>query len=103
MKKKLLFTVGLGFLVLGGVVAAAPADKVTICHHTGSATNPTVTIEVAQAAVNAHVTNHGDTIGACPSGNNGGSNGGSSGSTDTTVNTGQDNTSEETVVPAVGK
>jgi hypothetical protein len=39
-----------------------PADKVTICHHTGSVKNPTVTITVD--AVDAHMA-HGDELGAC--------------------------------------
>ena len=42
--------------------------RVTICHNTGSATNPTVTITVAESAVAAHVRNHGDTLGPCPAG-----------------------------------
>ena len=41
-----------------------PADKVTICHHTGSEKNPTVTITVAPDAVEAHLA-HGDELGAC--------------------------------------
>lgn len=39
--------------------------KVTICHHTGSQTNPTVTITVSRNALPAHFA-HGDTLGPCP-------------------------------------
>jgi hypothetical protein len=39
-------------------------DKITICHHTHSDTNPTVTIEISRRAWPAHE-RHGDTMGAC--------------------------------------
>jgi hypothetical protein len=42
-------------------------EKVTICHHTGSTKNPTVTITVSKNAVPAHL-KHGDTLGPCPDG-----------------------------------
>jgi ABC-type sugar transport system substrate-binding protein len=45
-------------------VAAEYPKKVTICHRTGSSTNPSVTITVSRNALPAHL-RHGDTIGAC--------------------------------------
>ena len=38
--------------------------RVTICHNTGSETNPTNTITVSVNALPAHLA-HGDTVGAC--------------------------------------
>jgi hypothetical protein len=49
-----------------GQAAAAKqyADKVTICHRTGSKKNPFRTIRVSRNALKAHL-KHGDAVGAC--------------------------------------
>ena len=45
--------------------AAQYQYKVTICHKTGSSSNPTVTISVSASALPAHLDGHGDTLGPC--------------------------------------
>jgi hypothetical protein len=87
---KLLAVAVAGALALGGATAAVAdhrpghpanpgkakgkskvriqqAQKVTLCHRTGSTTNPTRTISVSERAQDAHM-NHGDTAGACQNG-----------------------------------
>src|SRR6266540_505938 len=48
-----------------GVTGTTPSRRVTICHHTGSRSNPQHTITVDEHAVPAHMA-HGDTVGPCP-------------------------------------
>lgn len=68
--KKLLLGIAATPLLVFGVASATQNEehqthKVTICHHTHSEKNPTVTIEVDKHAVKHHL-KHGDTVGECP-------------------------------------
>jgi ABC-type sugar transport system substrate-binding protein len=52
-----------GLSSIAPMAAAAPADKVTICHATGSESNPYVQITVAAAAADAHLRHqHGEDV-----------------------------------------
>ena len=57
---------GLGYASVQGPASASQYQyRVTICHHTGSASNPHKTLNVSSRALGGH-RNHGDTIGPCP-------------------------------------
>lgn len=65
MKRKIAIALGSFALMLGanaaaaGMVGAAPADRVTICHGTASETNPYVEITVsANSFKNGHFDNN---------------------------------------------
>lgn len=63
--RKLVIAVLLACLLalsIGGAAFAGHGGKTTICHNTGSATNPVVVITVSDHAVAMHVTNHGDAL-----------------------------------------
>jgi hypothetical protein len=62
--------VGLGYASANGPASAQQYQyKVTICHHTGSQSNPHRTITVSSRALPAH-DRHGDTVGPCPTSTN---------------------------------
>lgn len=81
--KRILATAGIAGIALIGVTAPANAgdkgdDKVSICHATGSESNPFVSITVSKNALNGngHASHSGDLIpapaGGCPGGAGGG-------------------------------
>jgi hypothetical protein len=49
-----------GLFVAAGTANAA-ADKVYVCHHTSSETNPVVVIHISRSALDKHLENHGGT------------------------------------------
>ena len=60
-KRETVKRLTIGIIIIGAIAsigASAPPDKVDVCHKGH-------TINIAQPAVNAHLTNHGDTIGEC--------------------------------------
>ena len=63
-----LAMVGTNAFVKPNSSAAQYQYKVTICHNTGSESNPTVTLSVSASAVSTHVDRHGDALGPCPAG-----------------------------------
>lgn len=64
--KRFLALIAVLVLTSGGVVLATAPEKVILCHHDqGNSGKDSVTIEVNENAVQAHL-DHGDTLGACP-------------------------------------
>lgn len=63
MIRKMLLVGGASILALSTIAGAGakPADKVTICHHTSSETNPVVMITISENALAKHLANHGGT------------------------------------------
>ncbi len=60
-----LIAIAVGLLIVCTIkVYAQDGHKIVICHHTGSETNPVVTIDIDEHAWPAHA-EHGDTQGAC--------------------------------------
>lgn len=63
--RRALGTLGIvGLLSLSGapIAAAAPAEKIDICHATGSASNPFVSISISVNGLNGHAEHSGDII-----------------------------------------
>lgn len=58
----------LSLLVTAGTASAAPPEKITICHATGSAQNPYVSITVSKKALAGHARHGDDIIPAPPTG-----------------------------------
>lgn len=69
--RALVLSLAAAAVASGGAIAAPatgpPGNKVTICHHSqGKNGTHWITITVGLAAVPAHIRNHHDTVGPCP-------------------------------------
>ena len=90
--KKVLAAAGIAGLALLGISApanAGPDDKISICHATGSESNPYVEITISENGLNGHYAqgvHDGDIVpapaGGCPGGDNGDHDGDDHGCTD---------------------